>query len=123
MPKTATQFRPGQSGNPGGRPKGYDTASQAARKYVLNALYAILQIACDEQQPAADRYRAARFVIRLGFGPSAPIGRQILNEFGWENVRAKLQEIEKTDLHNNPWSANRRLGKKRPANVTNLFTR
>ncbi len=123
MPKAATQFKPGQSGNPGGRPKGHETASQAARKYALNAIYAIIQIACDEQQPAADRYRAARFVIRLGFGPSSNIGRQILNEFGWENVRAKLREIEQADIKQNPWTTNRRLGKQRQATVTNLFNR
>ncbi len=70
-------FKPGQSGNPGGRPKGIATeARRLAGRDGRKLLKILADVALDSEQKTADRIRAAEIVLERGFGKSpafAPI--------------------------------------------------
>lgn len=71
MPKSATTFKPGQSGNPGGRsprvgPNG-ETVAQLARKHTARAIDTLVELLGEEQ--AADvRLKAAEALLNRGWG-------------------------------------------------------
>jgi hypothetical protein len=63
------RFKPGRSGNPGGKPKGI--ASEARRIAGTDArkfLKLLAKIAEDTSEKTSDRIRAAEIVIERGFG-------------------------------------------------------
>ncbi len=61
-------FRPGQSGNPSGRPKSHKEMASRARELGLQALDIVARIAKDEQVSAAARIRAAKVILDRAFG-------------------------------------------------------
>jgi hypothetical protein len=64
----AGMFRPGQSGNPSGRPKSDKTIQDLAKSHTLTALEVLVQIATDVKAPAAVRVQAASAVLDRGWG-------------------------------------------------------
>ena len=57
MPRRAnsTSFRPGQSGDPNGRPEVVADVQNAAREHSTEAIKTLSQIMCDPKAPAAAR--------------------------------------------------------------------
>jgi hypothetical protein len=70
-------FAPGQSGNPGGRPKALAGLAEAARALTTVAVATLSGICRDEKAPAAARVAAAVALLDRGWG--RPTQR---NEFG-----------------------------------------
>ena len=70
MPRRAnsTSFRPGQSGNPNGRPKVVADVQNAAREHSTEAIKTLAQIMCDPKAPAAARISAACALLDRGYG-------------------------------------------------------
>lgn len=64
-------FKKGQSGNPGGRPKGYKEARELARKHTVAAIKGLAEIASDKDQPAAARVAAFNSLLDRAWGKAA----------------------------------------------------
>jgi Family of unknown function (DUF5681) len=76
----STSFKPGVSGNPGGRPKTPQTIEvrriilgvrEAARELTLDALDTLASIMRDPKAPAAARVSAAQALLDRGYGKPA----------------------------------------------------
>ena len=67
MAKNETSFKKGNSGNPGGRPKGAKGFRQACRDLTPVALEALEDIITSKSNPQA-RTAAARVIIEHGYG-------------------------------------------------------
>ena len=70
MPRLAnsTSFRPGQSGNPKGRPRVVADVQNAAREHSTEAIKTLAQIMRNPKAPAAARISAACALLDRGYG-------------------------------------------------------
>ena len=72
MAKEETQFKPGQSGNPGGRPKGLaKRARELAGGDGSKALEVFAGVMLDDAAPRRDRMEAAARLLERGWGKAA----------------------------------------------------
>lgn len=62
------KFEPGQSGNPGGRPKGYGDLREKARGHTEAALQVLVEVMNNKDAPASARATAADAVLDRGWG-------------------------------------------------------
>ena len=69
LPSTA--FKPGQSGNPGGRPKAIQNVVEAAREHSALAITTLADISRDAGQPAAARVAASGILLDRGWGKAS----------------------------------------------------
>lgn len=70
----STRFKPGQSGNPDGRPKLPPELKEAARAASPEALQVLVDIMRNVESREADRIRAAELVLNRAYGtPSASV--------------------------------------------------
>jgi hypothetical protein len=70
----STSFKPGQSGNPGGRPKGFAEVAELARSHAPAAITALVDIVSSAESPPAARVGAANALLDRGFGkPSSAV--------------------------------------------------
>lgn len=67
-PEGPHRFKPGQSGNPGGRPKGWSEVRELARKHGPEAIAGLLSLAQDLKTPHAVRRQAWTDILDRGFG-------------------------------------------------------
>jgi len=70
MPRraTSTSFKPGQSGNPNGRPKVLADVQNAAREHSSEAIETLAQIMRNPRAPATARIAAASALLDRGYG-------------------------------------------------------
>lgn len=68
----APPFKPGQSGNPGGRPKGQITLLMIARSHTQEAMETILSVMRTSSNHLA-RVQAAKIVLERGWGKPLPV--------------------------------------------------
>jgi hypothetical protein len=67
-------FKPGTSGNPGGRPKQLQAVVQAARQYTELAIATLVAVMKDPKSPGSARIAAAVAILDRGWGkPSQAI--------------------------------------------------
>lgn len=67
-------FQPGQSGNPGGRPKAAARVRDAAREHTEAAIETLVSIMRDDGAASAARVSAASAILDRGYGkPSQPV--------------------------------------------------
>src|SRR3954468_23426546 len=72
MPSSDTRFRPGQSGNPGGRPKAERNVRDLAQQYTAETVEALVDVV--RTGKPADRVQAATALLDRGWGrPSTAI--------------------------------------------------
>lgn len=90
MPRRAssTSFKPGQSGNPGGRPKIVGDLRELARVHTHEALATLVRVAQDRKAPPAAQVAAAEALLNRGYGKpvqaveaSGPEGGEIVLRF------------------------------------------
>jgi Family of unknown function (DUF5681) len=65
---TSTSFKPGQSGNPKGRPRVLADVQNAAREHSGEAIETLAQIMRNPKAPAAARTSAACALLDRGYG-------------------------------------------------------
>jgi hypothetical protein len=63
-----SRFKPGQSGNPGGRPKEVAHVRELARVHTAEAISTLAAIMRDAEEPAAARARAAEVLLNRAWG-------------------------------------------------------
>ena len=70
MPRRAnsTSFKPGQSGNPNGRPRVLTDVQNAAREHSTEAIETLARIMRNPKAPAAARIAAASALLDRGYG-------------------------------------------------------
>jgi hypothetical protein len=61
-------FQPGQSGNPGGRPKALKAVEEAARAHTGDAIETLASICKNTQAPEAARVAAANALLDRAWG-------------------------------------------------------
>ena len=68
MPSSDTRFRPGQSGNPGGRPKAERNVRELAQQHTAEAVEALVDVV--RTGKPAERVQAATVLLDRGLGPA-----------------------------------------------------
>lgn len=67
-PPIGSPFKPGQSGNPGGRSKALVAAEALAREHTDTAIRTLVEICKDKRAPGAARVSAASVLLDRGHG-------------------------------------------------------
>ena len=99
MPSEQTQFRPGQTGNPGGRPKG---VAALARQHADAAIDFLAKLLVDESAASSARVQAAREILDRGYGKPIAMSADVtdnLDDVSVEELREvihALREAEET---------------------------
>jgi hypothetical protein len=66
----SSAFKPGQSGNPSGRPKEVAHVKELARSYTEEAVQTLAEIMRSSEQPAAARVKASECLLDRAWGKS-----------------------------------------------------
>ena len=66
--KNGGRFKPGQSGNPGGKPKAIIEVTQAARERTTNAIETLEEVMLNPKATQAARVSAAIAILDRGWG-------------------------------------------------------
>lgn len=67
-PPTSGSFKPGQSGNPSGRPRIPEHVKEAARAHTSDAILTLAEIMRDQSQAGAARVSAANSLLDRAWG-------------------------------------------------------
>lgn len=68
QPRKPWQFQPGQSGNPGGMPRGVGEVKKLARQWTSKAIETLADIMMDDGQSGPARVSAAEALLNRGYG-------------------------------------------------------
>lgn len=91
---TGRGFQPGQSGNPGGRPKGLARATRELVGEDGTALVELwLAIAADPLQKTSDRLEASRLLADRGWGKSAVFTAQAGDPLDLANAQEAAEDF------------------------------
>ena len=71
QPATSGSWKPGQSGNPTGRPAVVKEVRDLARQYTREAVLTLVSVMRDRGQPGAARVAAASQILDRGYGKPA----------------------------------------------------
>jgi hypothetical protein len=85
------RFIPGQSGNPGGRPKVVGEVRESARQHTIEAINTLVSIMQDQKAPPAARVLAANSILDRGYGKPAQTIDAHMN-------RGSIQEMSDAEL-------------------------
>ena len=88
--KRSTSFKPGQSGNPGGRPKVIAEVVELAREQTKEAVDALTKIMKDKKSPPAAIVSAATAILDRGWGK--PLQNMLLDD------RRSIKELTNAEL-------------------------
>lgn len=76
------KFKPGQSGNPGGRPKVVGEVQELAREHTSDAMRTLVRVMNDEKAPPAAQTAAACALLDRGYGrPAQFVGIETNKKF------------------------------------------
>ena len=102
LPGGPQEWKPGQSGNPGGRPASEREVTEAARKLMIEGVQMLGEIMRDRKAQAVARVRAVEILAERGYGKApqkvivetdvAGMNNSALSAF----IRAKLEEAART---------------------------
>lgn len=88
------RFKPGQSGNPGGRPKVVGEIQKLAREHTTEAIETLLNVMRNGKAPPAARALAANSILDRGYGRPAQTIDANVNRGGHEEMSdAELMAI------------------------------
>lgn len=74
IPPGLRPFKPGQSGNPGGMPKGVREVRELARQHTATAMQALVEVCANKKAPPSARVSAASTLLDRGWGkPLQPV--------------------------------------------------
>ena len=82
----ATRFKPGQSGNPGGKPKGLSAVYALGRDRLPEIMAAMVELALDTNANPAARVAAAHFVTDRVLGKSPAVVKLDVDMAGLSNT-------------------------------------
>ncbi|MBY0356559.1 MAG: hypothetical protein K2W82_01045 [Candidatus Obscuribacterales bacterium] len=91
-------FKPGQSGNPLGRPKESYRISELAKEYTEEALTTLIEIARDKKAPASARVHAASALLDRGWGKPAIHIESVNMALTYEDFLAQLPPPTEEEL-------------------------
>lgn len=107
MARNSTSFRPGQSGNPAGKPKTVEHVRDLARQQTADAISTLAEIMRDKKAPHSARVAAATGLLDRGWGRpaqavevSGPEGQPLLQ--AKEALLAKLAKALDRDAASEP---------------------
>jgi hypothetical protein len=99
MARSSTSFEPGQSGNPGGRPKGLAEVQQLAREHAPAAVRTLARIMRSRASDDRARIAAAVALLDRGFGKPSP-----------SDLLERLERLEQTLAERNGHNGSGRWG-------------
>lgn len=84
MAKSRTSFKPGKSGNPGGRPAILKDVREAAQAHGEAAIAKLAKIAFDDAAPHAAQVSALNALLDRGYGkPEQMVHNEITQQFAF----------------------------------------
>jgi hypothetical protein len=97
MPRSSTTWAPGNSGNPGGRPRAVVEVRDLARSCTEAAVRTLVEIMTNPKAPAAARVAAAVAVLDRGWGrPPQAVAVAVEADEG-RGYAAMLMEVERLE--------------------------
>lgn len=90
-------FKPGQSGNPGGKPKGHEELRELARSYTVEAVKTLGTIMKNAKVAASSRVTAATVLLERGWGKpvqTVEVKRTPFDELTPAEIRAIGEALE-----------------------------
>lgn len=94
-PRHSGMFKPGQSGNPTGRPKESYRVSDLAKEHSEQALATLVEIAQDKKAPPSARVHAASAILDRAWGKPAQYIESVNIGGTYRDLLDSIQEKER----------------------------
>jgi hypothetical protein len=99
--KPDTRFKPGQSGNPAGRPKQPKTVAEVraiARDHTVGAITTLVNVHKNPKAPPAARVAAATAILDRGWGKPASLDLEGAEQLVIKVVKFSQEQIEEPEI-------------------------
>jgi Family of unknown function (DUF5681) len=99
--KPDTRFKPGQSGNPAGRPKQPKTVAEVraiARDHTVGAITTLVNVHKNPKAPPAARVAAATAILDRGWGKPASLYLEGAEQLVIKVVKFSQEQIEEPEI-------------------------